>query len=64
MGKVPVLKPREVISILHNLGLFWRVNAARTSNSVMKMAEAQPFPTIKAEILRRLCCVKSLPILD
>jgi hypothetical protein len=55
MGKIPVLKPREVISILHHLGFALIRHAVHTNNSAMQMEEAPQFPIIKDAISRQPC---------
>jgi hypothetical protein len=59
MSKLPVLKPREVVAILNNLGFTEIRQPARTNSIAIPTVEAQRFPFIPVEIFRPYCYVKS-----
>ena len=63
MGTIPVLKPREVVTILESLGFIVVRHAALIANTVTKMVAPQPFHFMLAGTSHRFFSVKSHRIL-
>jgi hypothetical protein len=58
MGSIPVLKPREVITLLQSLGFVEVASAVLTNNSVIPMAGARQYQCMPEGIFRQFCYVR------
>jgi len=55
MGKLPILKPREVCGILEPLASFWCANAAHIGNIAIRTAEGRRCRTMPGGTFLRSC---------
>jgi len=59
VGKLPTLKPREVVALLAGLGFAEVRQRGSHKQSVMRTVVGLRFPSMQAATSRRLCCARS-----